>query len=56
MREDGLGEREEYRKGTYNFDSSVPGAGAECVLSNEVPVNGKDFALVLLPGLDRKFI
>jgi len=51
-----LGKREGCREGTYNFDSPIPGAGAESVLGNKVPMNGKDFALVLLPGLHGKLI
>ena len=37
---------------THHLDSAVPGAGAELVLVDEVPVDGEDFAVVLLPGLD----
>lgn len=35
--------------GTYNFDGTIPRARTESVFGHEVPVNGKDFALVLLP-------
>ncbi len=41
---------------TYNFDGAIPRAGAESVFGYEVPVNGKDFALVLLPGLHGKLV
>lgn len=40
---------------TYDFYGAVPGARAECVFCNEVPVNGEYFTLVLLPRLDGKF-
>lgn len=41
---------------TYDFYGTVPGAGAECVFADEIPVDGEDFALVLLPGLNGEVV
>ena len=40
----------------YDFDCAIPGARAECVFGNQIPVNGKHLPLVFLPGLDRELI
>ena len=40
----------------YNLDRAIPGARAECVFGNQIPVDGKHLPLVLLPGLDRELI
>jgi len=34
----------------YDLDGAVPRAGADCVFRHQVPVDGEDFPLVLLPG------
>jgi len=41
---------------TYNFDGTIPRTRTESVFGYEVPMNGKDFAVVLLPGLHRKLV
>lgn len=41
---------------TYDFHGAVPGARAECVFCNQVPVDGEHFSHVLLPRLDGKFV
>ena len=53
---EGVDEEGEGGRTTYDFDGAVPGAGAEGVFRDEVPVHGEDFALVLLPGLDGEFV
>ena len=40
----------------YNFDSAVPGTGAECVLRYQIPMYSKDFPIMLLPATNRKLI
>lgn len=40
----------------YHFDRAVPGAGAEAVFCDEVPVHGEDLSVVLLPRLDGEFV
>lgn len=34
---------------SYDFDSAVPGAGAEGIFVDEVPVHREHFSLMLLP-------
>lgn len=41
---------------TYDLDGPVPGARAECVFCDEIPVHGEYFPLVLLPRLDGEFV
>lgn len=40
----------------YHSDGTVPGAGAEYILRDQVPVHGEDLSHVLFPGLYREFI
>ena len=42
--------------GANDFDGAVPGARAECVFGDQVPVHGEDLPLVLLPRLDGEFV
>ncbi len=41
---------------TYEFHGAVPGRGDELVLVDVGPVDGEDFARVLLPGTDREVL
>lgn len=41
--------------GRPDLDGSVPAAGEEFVLGNQVPVNRENLATMFLPGLNRKF-
>ena len=36
----------------YHSDGAVPGAGAECILGDQVPVYGENLSHVLFPGLN----
>ena len=40
----------------YDFDGTIPRAGAESIFGYEIPMDGKNFALVLLPGLHRELV
>ena len=40
----------------YDLDGAIPGARAECIFGNQIPVDGKHLPLVFLPGLDRELI
>lgn len=40
----------------YNLDGAIPGTRAKCVLGDEVPMNGEDLPLMLLPGLDGELV
>jgi hypothetical protein len=41
---------------SYNFHGAIPRTGAEGVFCDEVPMDGENLALMLLPGLDRKVV
>lgn len=41
--------REERTEETYDLDGAVPGTRAESILGHEVPMDGVDFPLMLLP-------
>lgn len=36
-------------RGKYNLNGAIPRAGAKCIFGNLIPVDGKHFAVVLLP-------
>ena len=40
----------------YYLYCAIPGAGAEGIFGDEIPVHGENLPLVFLPRLDRKFI
>ncbi len=40
----------------YNFDSAVPGTGAERVLRYQIPVYCKDFPIMLFPASNWEFV
>ena len=40
----------------YDLDRAIPGARAECVFGDQIPVNGKHLPLVFVPRLDRELI
>lgn len=40
----------------YHSDSTVPGAGAECIFRHQVPVHGENLSHVLFPGLDGELV
>ena len=40
----------------YNFDSAVPGTGAERVLRYQIPMYCKDFSVMLLPAPNWEFV
>ena len=38
----------------YNFDSAIPGTGAERILGNQIPLDSEYFSIVFWPNLDWK--
>ena len=40
----------------YNFDSAVPGTGAERVLGYQIPMYCKHFSIMLFPAPNWEFI
>lgn len=40
----------------YHSDSTVPRAGAECILRYQVPMHGEDFSHVLFPGFHGELV
>ena len=44
------------RSATHDLHSAVPGAGAETVFCDEIPVHGVDLTLVLLPRLHGELV
>ncbi len=40
----------------YNFDSTVPGTGAKCVLRYQIPMYCKDFSIMLFPASNWEFV